>query len=334
MMNLQHRIHILSQLGKYILDDSEDWNVTKQRASQVNTWFTPTFINYAATQISSAFLEEEKLRSWIEKYDLDGDEKHSKNVGIVMAGNIPLVGFHDFLCAFIAGHRMTIKLSSKDDILLPFLVSVLQEWEPALNERIQFASMLKGCDAYIATGSDNTARYFEYYFSKHPSIIRRNRSSLAVLKGDEDASTLERLADDVHLYFGLGCRNVTKIYVSEGYDFVPLLEAFKKYSHFSDHSKYRNNYDYNLALQMMNRGYYMTNGSILLVESPQLFSPISQLNYEFYPGNKQQIVNEEPEKVQCIVGRGHNDYGTTQQPVLSDYADGVDTLQFLQELYR
>jgi hypothetical protein len=333
-MNLQHRIHILSQLGKYILDDNEAWNATKQRASQANAWFTPEFIEYALWQISNSFLDEKKLVEWINKYDFNPNESHPRNVGIVMAGNIPLVGFHDFLCAFVAGHRMSIKLSSKDDVLLPFLVQKMQEWEPALKEKIQFAAMLKGADAYIATGSDNTARYFEYYFAKRPSIIRRNRSSIAVLKGDEDFSDLEMLADDVHLYFGLGCRNVTKIYVPEGYDFIPMLKAFEKYAYFSDHNKYRNNYDYNFALQIMNRGYYMTNGSLLLVESPQLFSPISQLNYEFFGNVSQRVVNEDADKLQCIVGRGFLSFGATQQPVLTDYADGIDTLQFLQELYR
>ena len=330
-MNLQNRIHILSRLGKYILDDSAAWKAAKQRAFQQNAWFIPDFIDYACTQIATEFLEEEKLVNWASRYQLADEQHEPKRVGIVMAGNIPLVGFHDFLSVFLSGHDPFIKLSSKDSALLPFLVECLKQWAPELEKRIGFASMLKGADAYIATGSDNTARYFEYYFSKHPSIIRRNRTSIAVLDGTEAMAELEKLADDVHMYFGLGCRNVTKCYFPETYDYVPLLEAFGKYHYFEDHNKYRNNYDYNLAVQIMNNGYYMTNGSILLVESPQLFSPISQLNYE-KNNNPFASFSQYAEKIQCIVGHGHLAFGSTQQPGLVDYADGIDTLQFLQEL--
>ncbi len=197
------------------------------------------------------------------------------------------------------------------------------------------AEMLKACDAYIATGSNNSSRYFEYYFSRYPHIIRKNRTSVSVLTGNETAAELEGLADDVYLYFGLGCRNVTKIYVPEQYDFVPLLEAFRKYTWMADHHKYKNNYDYNLAIHLLNKNYYMTNGSILLMEDPSLFSPISQLNYEFYGPNEDPAAKlaGNPD-LQCLVGKGGISFGLSQQPSLNDYADGVDSLSFLSGLAR
>ncbi len=331
-MNLSDRIDLLTQLGKYLFSNGEDWQLTKQKAFERNGWFTMEFIDVAAKNIYLQFLQEDKLRSWVNYYCLD-DNIIPKNVGVVMAGNIPLVGFHDFLSVFISGHRQTIKLSSKDDILLKHITDKLFEWHPALHHKIVFADMLKGCDAYIATGSNNSARYFDYYFGRYPNIIRRNRTSVAVLKGNENEEQLINLADDVLLFFGLGCRNVTKIFVPEGYDFVPLLNAFKKYNYFSDHSKYKNNYDYNLALLIMNNAFYMTNESILLLENENIFSPIAQLNYSFYNNEKPLLQTLQKDKtIQCIVGEGNVEFGKTQNPSLFEYADGIDTMQFLLSL--
>lgn len=327
-MNLAERIDLMAELGQYLTRGNEDLKAVQQRAYEKNGWFTPEFTTHAIKNICTQFLEKEKLQNWSAAYFLD-DNITPKNVGIVMAGNIPLVGFHDFLSVFIAGHRQTIKLSGKDTVLLKHIVDKLLEWQPRLYSSIVFADMLKGCDAYIATGSNNTARYFDYYFGKYPNIIRRNRTSVAVLTGKETGEQLNLLADDVNLYFGLGCRNITKMYVPEGYDFVPLLTAFKKYGYFSDHVKYRNNYDYNLTLLIMNNVYYMTNESILLVKNDAFFSPISQLNYSFYTDEVQVKRDLEKDKnVQCIVGDSIP-FGLSQQPSLIDYADGVDTLQFL-----
>jgi hypothetical protein len=208
------------------------------------------------------------------------------------------------------------------------------EWNTAAKDMILFADMLKGCDAYIATGSNNSAAHFEYYFRKYPHIIRRNRTSVAVLSGNETPEELEKLADDVHVYFGLGCRNVTKIYVPGNYDFVSLLNAFKKYNYLSEHHKYKNNYDYNLALHILNKKFYMCNDSLLLVEEPQLFSPISQLNYEYYddPGAVKDILRKKEDELQCIIGHGFLPFGAAQQPSVTDYADGVDTIEFLRQL--
>lgn len=256
-----------------------------------------------------------------------------KTIGIVMAGNIPLAGFHDFLAAFISGHRQIIKPSSKDTHLIYTIVEKLKEWEPETANYIAFSEQLKNCDAYIATGSNNSARYFDYYFAKYPHIIRRNRTSAAILTGNESTAELEQLADDVYLYFGLGCRNVTKIYVPRNYDFIPLLEAFKKYNRLFDNHKYKNNYDYQLAIMIINKIYYMTNGSILLREDPSLFSPISQLNYEFYD-DVYQVKNslQNNNDIQCVVGTEFIPFGQAQKPALSDYADKANTLKFLTDL--
>ncbi len=246
-MNSYQRIELLARLGDYMRSQDAGWLAAKERAYIQNNWFIPAFIDAAVDNITQNFLQAALLAPWLEAYpSLPG--RPAKTVGVVMAGNIPLVGFHDFLCVFVSGHRLVMKPSTKDDVLLRHLVQVLLEWEPSLETSISFSGMLKECDAYIATGSNNSSRYFDYYFGKYPSIIRRNRTSVALLSGEETTEELGRLADDVQLYFGLGCRNVTKLYVPRGYDFVPVLDALRKYQYFFDHNKYRNNYDYQLAI--------------------------------------------------------------------------------------
>ena len=330
-MNLQMRIDLMLQLGQYILSDTPEWRETKLKTGLVNPWFTAEFTDLASNNIASRFLETEKLEKWVASYAFD--QPDPQKIGIVMAGNIPLVGFHDFLCVFISGHKAIIKPSSKDDVLIKHLVQKLIEWNVEVKEVVAFEEMLKGCDAYIATGSNNSARYFEYYFKKYPHIIRRNRTTVAVLDGNETSEERDRLADDVHLYFGMGCRNVTKIFVPKDYDFVPLLNSFRKYNYFKDHHKYRNNYDYYLALHILNGKFYMTNESIVLIENPSIFSPISQLNYEFY--TDRQLLKgslEAEENLQCAVGHDYIPFGQAQLPSLTDYADGIDTMKFLTEL--
>jgi hypothetical protein len=331
-MNLQNRIELLQKLKNYLEDNDAEWQEVKANATAHNGWFIPGFIDLAVKNICTAFLDTGKLTAWANHYHLD-DNINGKNIGLVMAGNIPLVGFHDFLCVFISGHTQTIKLSGKDDVLLKHLVQKLYSWDISVQNYISFAEMLKGCDAYIATGSNNSARYFEQYFAKYPSIIRRNRTSIAIINGKETEEELHKLSDDVHLYFGLGCRNVTKIFVPTAYDFVPLLKAFDKYKFFADHHKYKNNYDYQLSIALMNNIYYMTNESALLIESEEIFSAISQLNYSFYDNaEKVTALLKDNSDVQCIVGQQHTPFGQAQQPGLFDYADGVDTMQFLLTL--
>jgi hypothetical protein len=330
-MKLQNRIEILRKLRDYLVNNSEEWQQVKYTASIHNGWFTLSFIDLSINNIIERYLDENDLHAWIKDYSII-DPSSPKNIGIVMAGNIPMVGFHDFLSVFISGHYQTIKLSEKDNQLLKHLVLKMYEWDSKMKEYAQFASLLKGCDAYIATGSNNSARYFEQYFAKYPSIIRKNRTSIAILDGTETNEYLEKLSDDIHLFFGLGCRNVTKIYVPEEYNFLPLLQSFHQYKYFADHHKYKNNYDYNLSIQLMNNRYYMTNESTLLVENDSLFSPISQLNYGFYNNKESLIENLKiQEDVQCIVGLDIP-FGMAQKPGLKDYADGIDTLDFLSKL--
>ncbi|MEP7372438.1 MAG: acyl-CoA reductase [Chitinophagaceae bacterium] len=332
-MNLQERINLLSRLGEYMLSEAEPWHEAKEKAARESSWFIPEFIELAVKNIAELFLEKGALYTWVNHYKLETAHPRPKVVGIVMAGNIPLVGFHDMLCVFITGHIAHIKASSKDEVLIKHIVSVLASWDDEVNELISFSVMLKGCDAYIATGSNNTAGYFEYYFGKYPNIIRTNRTSVAILSGNETTGELDKLADDVYQYFGLGCRNVTKLYVPAGYDFVPLLSAFKKYNYLADHHKYKNNYDYNLSIHLLNKKYYMSNESLLVVEDAPFFSPISQLNYEFYTDlDKLTASLKEKEELQCIAGHGFTAFGQVQTPSLFDYADGVDTVRFLTNL--
>lgn len=330
-MNLQQRIEIMGGLVSYMSPNNPEWMSTVQKAFQHNPWFIPEFIDTAVKNITGHLLDKEALQKWAEYYHLD-DNISQKNVGIVMAGNIPLVGFHDFLSVFISGHRQTVKLSSKDDILLKAIIEKLHILFPETKTLVQTSDMLVGCDAYIATGSNNSARYFEQYFARFPHIIRKNKTSVAVLSGKESKEELEKLSDDIHLYFGLGCRNVTKLFVPEGYDFIPLLDSFNKYLFFKDHHKYNNNYDYQLSIMLMNNVYYMTNGSTLLIQGKPAFSPISVLHYEFYRASPDFSLDNNTEEIQCRVGKGFLPFGQAQEPGLFSYADGIDTMAFLLTL--
>jgi hypothetical protein len=332
-MILQERIQLLARLGEYMLNKDEEWLSVQDRAYRENAWFIPEFIEKAVNQIATRFLQPELLLDWAQRYEIPNNLTNSKNVGIVMAGNIPLVGFHDFLSVFVSGHSMTIKTSSKDEFLIKHLIKKLYEWENTIQNQVSFAEQLKGCDAYIATGSNNSGRYFDYYFGKYPNIIRRNRTSVAILDGTETEKELELLADDIQLYFGLGCRNITQLHVPEGYDFIPLLDTLKKYAYLIDYHKYKHNYDYHLALLIMGNKYYMNNDSIILTENSSPFSPVSQVHYRFYT-DKQQREGElgGNQDIQCIVGKKQVPFGQAQFPGLMDYADGVDTMAFLKSL--
>ncbi|MES2646576.1 MAG: acyl-CoA reductase [Bacteroidota bacterium] len=331
MITLEERLNLLARLSQYIQQD-EEWNDIKIKANQENGWFVEQFTNLAISNILKQYLDAEKLIDWIKKYDLPQTRKNPSSVGIVMAGNIPLVGFHDFLCGFVSGHNMIIKRSSKDSVLITHIVTKMTEWDKRVGESVVFSEILKGCDAYIATGSNNSGRYFEYYFKNYPSIIRKNRTSVAILTGEESQEDLANLAGDLLLYFGLGCRNVSKLYAPESYDFIPLLAAMKPFQWMDDHQKFKNNYDYNLSLLLLNNQYYMTNGIVLLVENPAIFSPISQINLEYYKGHPPINFTHHEHELQAIVGRDYTPFGQAQSPSISNYADGVDTLQFLSSL--
>ncbi len=332
-MNVEQRVDLLERLGKHISSGGDEWERATDKAQAENPWFVPQFVQHQLNHISSEYLNRANLESLVRNYSIPPETFSPKKVGLVMAGNIPLAGFHDFLSVFISGHHQVIKPSSKDFELVKYVIEKLSEWEPSFNEYASIAERLKNCDAYIATGSNNSSRYFDYYFSKYPHIIRRNRTSAAILTGNETIEDLAALADDVYIYFGLGCRNVTKMYVPREYDFVPLLESFRKYNWTFDVHKYKNNYDYQLAIMIINRMYYMTNGSILIVENKGLFSPVSQLNFEFYDDGKEvEKFLKNNSDIQCIVGKNQVPFGLAQKPGLTDYADKADTLQFLREL--
>jgi hypothetical protein len=329
-MNLQERIDLLVELGVWMQRDDPEWEAAKRKANLENSWFVRPFIDLAVSNIANGFLTRNALESFIFTYDLPAENTSPKKVGLVPAGNIPLVGFHDIMCIFLTGHYAWIKPSSKDEALIKAIVEKINNISPKASAYFTLSERLNNCDAYIATGSNNTSRYFEYYFGKYPHIIRRNRTSAAILTGNESDSELEKLADDICQYFGMGCRNVTKIYVPENYDFLRLLPALNKYDWLADHHKYKNNYDHNLALHILNNKFYMTNGSVLLVEAPALFSPISEVHYEFYADIKQvESQLSQNDDLQCLVGRAYTPFGQAQCPAISTFADGVDTIRFL-----
>lgn len=330
MLSLEKRTDLLSALGEYMASNDEAWLEVQNRAVRANSWFTEESVAMAVKGITEQFLQKEKLEAWVKEYN---PTNAPKKIGIVMAGNIPLVGFHDFVCGFMSGHLLLIKLSSKDDVLLKHLLGKLAEFDHAVNQQVQFSDILKGCDAYIATGSNNTARYFEQYFGKYPHIIRKNRTSVAVLDGTETDEDLNKLASDVFTYFGLGCRNVTQVCVPKGYDFNRLLDVFKNHEDIALHHKYKNNYDYYLAIYLLNVVSYMTNGSLLLVENAVPFSAVSVLHYRYYD-DKETILNElrSSEEIQCVVSKEDVPFGDAQKPRLTDYADGVDTMAFMCSL--
>jgi hypothetical protein len=302
------------------------------KAGHKNGWFTKENV-YFAIKVWGACLQQQNLDSWISNYS---KPTTSKDVAIIMAGNIPLVGFHDLLSVLLTCNRAIVKCSSNDTILIPFVAEVLFEQEPQLKNYIEFKDGLMGhFDAVIATGSTNTSRYFEYYFANKPHIIRKNRNSVAVLSGQETADQLQKLADDIFLFYGLGCRSVSKIYVPVNYDFSSFMEAMEKYAHLSQHPKYANNYDYNKAVYLMSKFPFLDNGFFMLKEDKGYASPIGSAFYEYYSdqASLKSTLLEDAQLIQCIVANEFIEneiaFGQTQTPNLHDFADGVDTVDFL-----
>ena len=330
MRNLNEKISCLVSLGDYMLSDNEDWQQVKDRAVQGNQWFSREQIDHAVKNMVQYFLQAPLLQEWLQHYT---PSEQPKIVGITMAGNIPLVGFHDFLCAYLSGHQVRIKLSSKDQILLPHLLQVLADCDSEVLEQVQFTDNLRQCDAYIATGSNNTARYFEQYFGKYPHIIRKNRTSVAVLDGTETPETLAALAEDVFLYYGLGCRNVTQVCIPRDYDFAQLFAAFAPYKDYMHHHKYRNNYDYYLAIYLLNKVPYLSNDAVLLVENENPFSAVAVVHYRYYDDKASLLAElQQNQDIQCVVAPENIPFGAAQRPSLFDFADGVDTMAFLCSL--
>jgi len=330
-MEIQARIAGFVALGKELSKENNSaLEEVKQKAERENAWFLQHFIDASLHEITAQFLQAPALEQWVARYPTIAKQFTGKKVGIVMAGNIPMVGFHDLLSTLIAGHIAVVKLSTKDTVLMTYIITELIRLEPRWKDQIIIQEQLKNCDAYIATGSNNTSQYFEQYFGRFPHIIRKNKTSIAILDGKESKGDLDLLAKDMLLYFGMGCRNVTQLWVPVGYDFMPLLEALKPYDYLLDQHKYKHNFDYQLALLIMTNQFYMNSGAVLLSENSSPFAAISQVHYQYYqPGQLPQLNLED---LQCVVGKTGLDFGSLQCPSLDQYADGVDTLSFLATL--
>lgn len=307
-------------------------------ARNYNGWFEEWMVRNALLALGES-LREEKLRIWVSAYQFD-KVLSAKTVGVVMAGNVPAVGFHDFLSVLMSGHKILARLSSDDSKLLPAMANLLLNLEPEFESYITFTDgRLQNFDAVIATGSNNTSRYFEYYFGKYPNIIRKNRNGIAVLTGDESQTELESLANDVFLYFGLGCRNISKIFVPQEYDFELLLNVLAKRTEISQHHKYFNNYEYNKAIYLINGRQHFDTGNLLLVEDEQISSPVGALYYEYYTSENtlRNSLILRSDQIQCVMSQATFlpnviRLGGSQRPDLWDYADGVDTMKFLANL--
>jgi len=336
---LSDRISAFVQLGIRIsnLLEDEKFSLFRQAENQ-NAWFTQRSMEQALEGIR-VMLDPQALERWLTAYT-SLDPTSPKQIGLMLSGNIPAVGFHDLLSVLISGHTACIKLSSQDAALPLWLIQELKRIEPRFSDRIQVEDMLKNKHAYIATGSDNSARYFNYYFGKYPHLIRSNRTSIAILQGDESTADLQALGKDIFDYFGLGCRNVSKVFVKNQGQLTDLLDALESFSWVGNHHKYFNNYEYNKSIYLVNRTPHLDNGFLLLKESTELVSPIGVLFYEIF-SEAQQLkakLKDLDAKIQCVVGNPVMDlagiipFGQTQCPQPWDYADGVDTLQFLGSL--
>lgn len=337
-MKLQERLSAMAALG-HVIDHltEEEKNMLYTKASSFNNWFTKNSVELALHGVR-LFLDLKKLQNWVKPYQLEPVRRGK--VGVVMAGNIPLVGFHDFLSVLISGHRLCVKFSSQDPFLPDYLGQRLIEIEPGFKPYIVVVDQLKGMDAIIATGSDNSARYFEYYFSGIPNIIRKNRTSCAILTGNETNENLMALGKDIFQYYGLGCRNVSKLYVPQNYDFKSLIECMRPFENIITNHKYANNYDYNKSVYLVNKEPHLDTGFALLRKSADMVSPISVIYFEYYENGTdlEKKLAGQKDKIQCIVGEHKGEshtvaFGNSQTPGLKDYADNIDTLKFLEQIF-
>lgn len=338
ILSKSYFIQALSALGRQLLQPNDTLQQLIQSESNHNAWFTPQSVQQAITAAGQS-LNEESLEQWLSTYDIK--EHEPKKIGLILAGNIPLVGFHDVLCVLVSGNIALIKASTQDARLIKSILQLLVGIAPEVEAQFQFVERLEGFDAVIATGSNNTSRYFDYYFGKVPNIIRKNRNSIALLTGNETTEQLQLLGKDVFDYYGLGCRNVSKLLVPKDYNFTPFFEAIESYHPIGNHHKYHNNYDYNKAIYLVNRDNHLDNGFLLVKEDERLTSPLAVLFYEEYDdlAAAQAWLEKHTENIQCVVSvadlQVNNqvvNFGQSQQPALWDYADGIDTLQFLSNL--
>jgi Acyl-CoA reductase (LuxC) len=324
-------------LGKH-LHNKEEIKPIIDKAYQHNTWFSPLECAIAVEAWAN-LLEKSAIEQWLGRYSIQINSP--KRVGLILAGNIPMVGFHDICSVLLTGHIACIKLSSQDNVLIPYLLNKLISLEPSLASKIEYVERLNDVDAVIATGSNNTAKYFEYYFSKKPNIIRKNRNSIAIINGDESSDDFIKLGEDIFRYYGQGCRNVSKLFVPRDYNFSPMLDALQEFEYIGDQSKYFNNYNYYKSIYLVNREHHLDNGFLLLKENQSMQAPLSVLYFEYYDELKslQKLLDTQSENIQCIVGNTLYPFknqvvgfGKSQAPGWSDYADGVDTVEFLVNL--
>lgn len=338
-MTIENRISAFEKLGEFLntfttYKEENNHELEKVIQQQVykNGWFTAENIRNSISAISNN-LTHKNLTNWLDNYTFD--DSSQKKVSIIMAGNIPLVGFHDFLCVLISGNEAKIKLSTKDSQLLLIIIDELFKIEPKFSDRVEVvSSLVKDFDAVIATGNNDSFKHFDFYFKNYPKILRKSRTSVAVLDGDESLEERKSLATDVFLYYGLGCRNVTKLFLPRGYNLDLLFEVFYDYKDVILNNKYANNYDYYKAIYMMGNQKITENGFVILKEDKSLHSPVGVLNYEYYEDKqlvKSQLENQQDD-IQCVVGKGHIPFGNAQFPKLNDYADGVDTMSFLEKI--
>lgn len=338
-MDIEERIKSFSDLGEILRNAlmrndniyGELINDIITRQYLLNPWFTPENVRLSLNAIASELTSDNLIR-WTNNYPLLKNTATPVKAGVIMAGNIPLAGFHDFLSVLISGNNIIAKTSSKDNELIVSISSILCDINQAFKDKIEFTNgPLKNFDLIIATGSNNSSRYFESYFGKYRNIIRKNRNSIAILKGSENEDELISLGVDIFSYFGLGCRNVSKIYLPEGYDLSTLTKNCGAYSKIINHEKYANNYDFNKAVYLVNREIFYDTGYILLRENAALSSPVSVLHFEYYRSKNdvEKQIKSMKDSIQCVVGSDYIPFGKAQYPYLWDYADGIDTIDFL-----
>ncbi len=339
-MSINKKENILNayiQLGQFLSLDAPELENIMARAERENAWFQFTEIKKSIEALAY-MLNESDLKAWFKQISITDKPK---KVGLILAGNIPMVGIHDVLSVLATGHIALIKLSSSDNVLIPFLLNKLVEFEDSLATQFMFVQRLQNFEAIIATGSNNSSRYFEYYFSKVPHIIRKNRNSVAVLTGEENEAQIRELGKDIFDYFGLGCRNVSKIYIPENYPIEKFFGPLQAYKAIIDNFKYQNNYDYNKSIYLVNLVEHFDNGFLLLKESSSLSSPLAVLHYEYYSDleSVEHLINNIQDEIQCVlaesplnINKAVLNFGSSQKPKLWDYADNINTIEFLNNL--
>ena len=324
---LSLKISNLEKLSSELMLLSQDNDFLSEVYAR-NNWFLPGFVQRALTNICEEYLHPQKLATWIEKYPTD---IAPQAIGLILAGNIPLVGFQDLLCAYMSPHTIKLKISSKDEFLTKIVLNKWFEIDADFKNRVIFSELIKDIDKIIATGSNNSHQYFEYYFSKYKHILRKNRTSVAIVPKDITDEELDGLVDDIFLFFGLGCRNISKLYIEKGFNTNRLFEKSERYNFLFNQQRYMNNYDYQRTLLLLNKEIHLSNNFLILKEDKSLHSPISNIFYQYFENIDEVYaeIDTLKDEIQCVVSRNDNPFGKTQMPSLTDYADNIDVMEFL-----